>query len=284
MLQPFLYMPTLDAALEEDLGPGDTTTRSTVPVNLTGRAELWAYGDGVLCGRDLFDATFRRVSKTIETSWSFEEGDSFRAGDRLGCLYGRYAGLLMAEQTALNFLRHLCAISTATAEAVRELEGTGVRILDTRMTTPGLRYLEKHAVRVGGGINHRLHLGDGISLSRNHILAAGGLAKALEGVRRLAPATLRPEVEVTSEAEVEEALALGVEILFCREMDKETIARICKRVGDKAFVECRATKADRGHLRELAECGVQYISLAWINHAEPIDIRLKFCSEYKAPN
>ena len=201
-----LAAPLIDAALAEDVGPGDATTEATVPPDVVADGTIRAKEAGVLAGLPLVREVFARTAPDATCELDAEDGDRVAPGDTVVRLRGRARGLLTGERVALNFLQHLSGIATATAVAVARLEGTGTRILDTRKTVPGMRLLAKYAVRCGGGVNHRRGLYDMILIKENHVAAAGGVAAAIRAARAHRP-DLKVEIEVRDARELAEALA-----------------------------------------------------------------------------
>ncbi|MSQ41236.1 MAG: carboxylating nicotinate-nucleotide diphosphorylase, partial [Dehalococcoidia bacterium] len=212
----------IDRALEEDLGLGDVTTDILIPPELQGSGTIIAKAHGVLTGLPVALAVFRRVDPSIQGEALLEEGAPLEPGSRIADISGPLAGILKGERTALNLLQRLSGIATETSHYVAAVHGLPVRIIDTRKTTPGLRLLEKHAITVGGGYNHRKNLGDGILIKDNHIAALRrqgvGLAEVVRRARQRAPHTLRIEVEVTTVEEAREALAGGADIILLDNM------------------------------------------------------------------
>ncbi len=205
----------IDAALAEDVGPGDFTTLWTVSEDARAEARIVAKASGVVAGTEVAEAVFRRVDPALEVTIEAGDGSAVEHGDRVMTVRGSARSLLTAERTALNFLQRLSGVATVTRRYVQAVDGTGTRVIDTRKTTPGMRLLEKAAVVAGGGTNHRVGLHDMVMIKDNHIAAAGGIAAAVEAVRARNERALRVEVETTSLDEVRQALAAGVDrIMF----------------------------------------------------------------------
>lgn len=262
MLQTLIYVPLIKAALLEDIASGDLTTEAIIPVNQTGMAELYAYAEGVLCGIEIFEAVMREVSPSIEISWYVQDGAHVYPDQKIATIYGRYASILTAERVAINFLQHLSGIATMTAQAVQAVSDTNTRILDTRKTLPGLRHLQKYAVAVGGGINHRGSLGDGFIVKKNHIRLCGGIGKAISFLQAKRPPLVKFEVEVCNLADAEEAIQAGADLLLVRHMsiaDIESLLILVKAHPIK--VEVGLADFDLQVIRKLAESGADYISL-----------------------
>jgi nicotinate-nucleotide pyrophosphorylase (carboxylating) len=253
----------VELALREDLGAGDATSTCVFAADQLGAARIEARQDLVVCGLPVAD----RVFASVDTSLAFRplcaEGEAVRAGARLAEIHGPVLGILAGERTALNFLSRLCGIATATKRYVEAVAGTGAQILDTRKTVPGWRVLDKYAVAVGGGRNHRMGLHDGILLKDNHLAAAGGVAPAVKCVRAGAPEHLRVEVEVESESQAEEALAAGADLLL---LDNQSVAELRRLVA--AVLEASGG-IDLGNVRAVAETGVHRISIGALTHSAP---------------
>jgi nicotinate-nucleotide pyrophosphorylase (carboxylating) len=263
-------------ALREDIGMGDLTTMATVEPGTTARAELVAKEDFVLAGL----AVARQVFKTLDQSIAFEmlttDSRPVRRGEVIAWLKGDAALLLQGERVALNLLQRLSGIATQTARFVAEVRGTNARILDTRKTTPGLRLLEKYAVRMGGGRNHRFSLADGVLIKENHIAAAGSLTAAVHRAKDRVPHTLRVEVETRDLDEVAEALAAGAEIILLDNMDNETLRLAVQLVDGRAQTEASGG-VSLETVRAIAETGVDFISVGALTHSvRAVDISMLF--------
>ncbi|NOY44802.1 MAG: carboxylating nicotinate-nucleotide diphosphorylase [Deltaproteobacteria bacterium] len=266
----------LRAALEEDIGPGDVTTRAVVPPGTRVEARLLAKQDLVLAGLPGFVRAFELVGPGVTWTLRAADGDRVDSGTVVAVAHGDAQVLLTAERTALNLLQRLSGIATQASEWVRELDGTRARLVDTRKTTPGLRALEKYAVRVGGAANHRFGLFDGILIKDNHIRAAGGVAAAVTAARRNAPHTLKVEVEVTTLAELDQALAVGADAVLLDNMDLDTLRRAVERTAGKAVLEASGG-VTRDRLRAIAQTGVDLISAGALTHSAPAaDLSLLF--------
>jgi len=265
----------IENALAEDVGTGDITTASTVPEGTRIAGRFLAKGQGVLCGTEVVKAVFAYVDKSILLDFHFSDGDALKAGDVIADIHGDAANILTGERTALNLLQHMSGIATRTQETVALVRGYDVRILDTRKTTPGLRVLEKYAVRVGGGHNHRFSLADGILIKDNHIQAAGGIANAVDAARGRAPFTLKIEVETETMRQVREALDVQADIIMLDNMTVETMKEAVSLIGGRAVVEASGNMGQRD-IREVAAAGVDCISLGDLtNSVRPLDISLE---------
>lgn len=263
-------------ALEEDIGTGDITTLSTIPEKTAAHGRFLAKEDTVVCGMAVAEKVFCTVDPTVKFLSHASDGDHVRKGDVIAEVTGSARSLLVAERTALNFLQHLSGVATRTAECVEAVKGTGARIADTRKTTPGMRTLEKYAVRVGGGTNHRYNLADGVLIKDNHIAAAGGITEAVRSARRTIPHTLKIEVEVETVEQLNEALAAGAEIIMLDNMPNELMAECVKITSGRALLEASGNM-DRRNLREVAQTGVDLISIGALTHTvKAADISLKF--------
>ncbi|MFL5821201.1 MAG: carboxylating nicotinate-nucleotide diphosphorylase [Solirubrobacteraceae bacterium] len=263
---------TVARALAEDIGPGDVTTRATVPDAARAEATIEQKAPGVVYGLEIVELVFRHLDPEIQLEPRAPEGCWRDAGEVLAAR-GRAGALLGAERTALNFLGHLSGIATLTARCVRAVEGTGVGILDTRKTTPGLRLLEKAAVRAGGGTNHRAGLYDAILIKDNHVALAGGVGEAVRRARDAAP-ELEPEVECRSSADIDEALAAGAARILLDNMTPARLRTAVEQVGGRATLEASGGMTLET-LREYALTGVQFISVGALTHSAPaLDLSL----------
>lgn len=288
MRESILFQMTLetealiDRALSEDLSIGDPTTDILIPTDLQGSASFVAKEQGVLAGLDVGIAVFQRFDRSLIADVFIQDGERLQAGDLIATVNGSMNPLLKAERTALNFIRKMSGIATVTSEYVREVEGYDVRIVDTRKTTPGMRALEKYAVRVGGGYNHRQNLGDGILIKDNHIETSKRMGMTLGDVVRKANRekshTINVEVEVEDLAQVEEALEAGAKILLLDNMEPEDMAIAVRMAEGKAVTEASGNITMRT-VRAAATSGVDLISVGALTHsAKDLDISLDFTS------
>ena len=276
--------PPLDLikrALEEDGAEYDITTLSTVPEEHFAHASLIARQNGVIAGLSVAAATFQLLDERIVINLLVQDGDTVHSDQVLAHLEGPARSLLSAERVALNFLGHLSGIATVTARCVQAVEGTSTRVLDTRKTTPGLRSLEKDAVLLGGGKNHRFGLSDGVLIKDNHIKAAGGIVQAVTTARRSAQHLLKIEVECETLAEVSLALEAGADVLLLDNMDVETMQAAVKLVRHTAPGVLLEASGNIGtnpqRLAAVAATGVDFISLGALTHSAPnFDISLEF--------
>jgi nicotinate-nucleotide pyrophosphorylase (carboxylating) len=262
-------------ALEEDIGPGDVTSM-LIPESTRGTATVLARSGLVLAGTEVFVEVFRQVDAQVEVEFFHPEGRAVPADTTVGRVHGRARSLLSAERTGLNFLQRLCGIASLAKRASDAVAGTKARIVDTRKTTPGMRTLEKHAVKMGGALNHRIGLFDGILIKDNHVRAAGGVAQAIGLARKEAHHLLKIECEVTTLAEVEEALSAKAEIILLDNMDLETMRRAVEIVGGRAMLEASGG-VTLERLPAIAATGVDLISMGALTHSAPAaDIALEW--------
>lgn len=269
----------VDAWLAEDIGRGDVTTSSVVPSDVEGRARIEAREPCIVAGMNAASACFELVSDRFERVLEFkevvEDGGRVDAGDVIARIEGPLAPILTAERTALNLLARLCGVATMTRNYVEAVGGTGARIVDTRKTTPGLRSLQKHAVVVGGGSNHRFGLDDGILIKDNHLAAAGGVSEALKRARANAPHGLRIEVEVATLQELEAALEGGAEAILLDNMTPDTVAEVVRITAGRALLEVSGG-INLDTVRSYAMTGVDLISVGALTHSAPsIDLALE---------
>ena len=260
--------PLIRLALDEDIGVGDLTTESIVPPERTTRARIVAKANGVIAGLPVAERVLRAVDASARWRPRVRDGQRVRAGETVAEILGAARSLLTAERTLLNFLQRLSGVATTTARFVEAIAGLPTQILDTRKTLPGWRMLDKYAVRMGGGRNHRIGLFDGILIKENHIGMAGGIAEAVARVRRGAAPGLPIEVEVTTLDEVREALAAGADILLLDNMDLPTLREAVNLVAGRAKTEASGgVRLDT--VRAIAETGVDYISVGALTHSAP---------------
>jgi nicotinate-nucleotide pyrophosphorylase (carboxylating) len=278
-LDPAMLADVAQRALAEDAAFQDVTTLATVEPWQRGTGTVLAKAEGVLAGLPAMGAVFNTVDAQLIFTPLRLDGERVRPGDHIATVEGRFASILRAERSALNLLQHLSGVATATARAVAAVEGLPVRIVDTRKTTPGLRALEKYAVRAGGGHNHRFNLADGVLVKDNHLAALRarglGIADAVRLARQHAPHTLRIELEVTSLAELDEALAAGADVILLDNMPAAELAEAVRRCRGRALTE--ASGGIRSEtVRAVAETGVDLISLGALTHSAPaLDISLE---------
>lgn len=275
-----MLAPSVDrlirTALEEDIGPGDVTTAATIAPGTVTRAQLVAKEEFVLAGIGVARRVFELLDAQIAFEGLIEDGRTVKRGNVLAWLKGDAASLLQGERVALNLLQRLSGVATLTAAFVKATAGTGATIVDTRKTTPGLRTLEKYAVRVGGGGNHRMALYDGVLIKENHIAAAGGITTAVARARRHVPHTLKVEIEVRDLNEVGEALAAGADILLLDNMDLVQLRDAVKLVAGRAVTEASGG-VNLDTVQAIAETGVDLISVGALTHSyRSVDISMLF--------
>ena len=267
--------PLLLAALREDISNEDVSTNAVIREETPGEVELLAKQDGVIAGLEVFARVFTLLDERTEVTFLCKDGDAVRSGQLLGRVRGDIRVLLSGERVALNLLQRMSGIATCAREMAAALQGTNTRLLDTRKTTPGLRILEKYAVRVGGGYNHRFNLSDGILLKDNHIAAAGGVREAVRLAREYAPFLQKVEVEVETLEMVDEAVAAGADVIMLDNMPVEDMREAVRRIAGRAQTECSGN-VTREKLQALADIGVDYISSGALTHSAPIlDISMK---------
>jgi nicotinate-nucleotide pyrophosphorylase (carboxylating) len=255
------------AALDEDLSTaGDITTDAIIPADATATAAIVARQAGVVAGLDLAEAAFKALDPDIRFTRIVADGGGVAAGGKIATVSGKTRAILSAERTALNFLGRLSGIATLTASYVKTVEGTGARIACTRKTTPGLRALEKYAVRAGGGVNHRFGLYDAVLVKDNHIAAAGGIAGALARLKSRAGHSVRIEVEVDTLDQLAEALKFPIDAVLLDNMDAATLREAVKLVAGRVVTEASGG-VTLENVREIASTGVDVISAGALTHS-----------------
>ena len=268
----------IDAALTEDQAFNDPTTQTLIPDSVTGNGMLRAKADGVLAGGTVAEAVFRRIDPDLEVELLLNDGTPLEPGRDIASVVGSAAAILRAERTALNFMQRMSGIATATNRYVRAVEGTAARIVDTRKTAPGHRYLDKYSVRMGGGYNHRINLADGILIKDNHLAARGSLEEPLGAVVRHAISqashTIRVEVEVESLEQVREAVDAGAHIIMLDNMPVDMMREAVGIIAGRASIEASGG-ITLATVREVAETGVDLISIGGLTHStDALDISL----------
>jgi len=265
----------VEHALFEDLGPGDVTSEATISPESLSVAVMLAKQDLVLAGLDSARAVFLYLDPAIQFTPFAHDGDRISAGTEIAKLSGKTRALLAGERVALNLLQHLSGISTLTAKYVEQVKGLKAEVLDTRKTLPGLRQLEKYAVKIGGGRNHRFGLYDGVLIKDNHIKASGSITKAVENARKAAHHLLKIEVETSSLDEVREALLAQAEIIMLDNMPLGLMREAVALIAGKALVEASGN-VTLETVRAIAETGVDFISSGSLTHSAPAaDISMK---------
>ncbi|OCC03451.1 nicotinate-nucleotide diphosphorylase (carboxylating) [Labrys sp. WJW] len=276
-LSPLLYEPIIRAALVEDLGrAGDLTTDAIVPATLKATTVLAARQDGVVAGLDIAVTAFRLIDPAIAVSVERGDGAGVSPGSVIATLSGSARALLTGERTALNILSRLSGIASATASVVESVRDHKATIVCTRKTTPGLRALEKYAVRAGGGGNHRFGLDDAILIKDNHVAIAGGIRPALERAKAAAGHMVKIELEVDTLAQLEEALMVGVDAVLLDNMNPAQLREAVAMVGGRALTEASG-RVTAETAPAIAASGVDLISVGWLTHSAPIlDIGLDY--------
>jgi nicotinate-nucleotide pyrophosphorylase (carboxylating) len=266
-------------ALAEDLGHGDITSDLLIPAGLEGRAYLMVKAPGILAGIDIAEAIFRQVDSTLKFEVRVRDGARIKRGDVVAEVSGRVASILKAERTVLNFIQRLSGIATGTARYVAWAKGTAVKITDTRKTAPGLRILEKYAVRTGGGTNHRAHLGDAVLIKDNHLAALRalglGLGEIVAKAKQTAPVGMKVEVEVTSLDEARQAAAAGADVVMLDNIPPPEMCRIVGRMPRQVQIEASGG-ITLANIKEVAATGVNLISVGALTHSsKALDISLE---------
>lgn len=267
--------PLILSALREDITSEDVSTNSVMPVPKKGEVNLICKQDGVICGLQIFERVFTLLDENTEVELKAADGDRVKKRQLLAVVRGDIKVLLCGERTALNYLQRMSGIATYTSEVVKLLEGTGIKLLDTRKTTPNNRLFEKYAVKVGGGNNHRYNLTDGVLLKDNHIGAAGGVKEAINLAKEYAPFVRKIEVEVETLDMVKDAVEAGADIIMLDNMDHDTMAEAMRIIDGKAEVEVSGNMT-KENLAKLSGLSVNYVSSGALTHSAPImDISLK---------
>ena len=263
-------------ALEEDIGLGDITTEVTIAPETTSRAELVAKEDFMLAGIDVAGSVFKTLDSGVAFEQLLKDGQRVRRGEVIAWLKGRASVLLQGERVALNLLQRMSGIASLTAQYVEAVAGTGAIIVDTRKTVPGLRALDKYAVRMGGGRNHRIGLFDGVLIKENHATAAGGVGAAIERARQRLPHTLKIEIETRDLDEVQEALDAGADVIMLDNMSLDEMGRAVALISGRALIEASGG-VNLETVRDIAETGVNIISVGALTHSvKAADISLLF--------
>lgn len=267
--------PLILSALKEDITSEDVSTNSVMPEPKLGEADLICKEDGIICGLQVFARTFTLMDDSTEVQFFVKDGEEVRKGQVLARLTGDIRVLLCGERTALNYLQRMSGIATYTHGVAELLQGTGIKLLDTRKTTPNNRIFEKYAVRVGGGNNHRYNLTDGVLLKDNHIGAAGGVKEAIRLAKEYAPFVRKIEVEVENLDMVCEAVEAGADIIMLDNMDHDTMAEALSVIDGRAQVEVSGN-ITKENLEKLSGLAVDFVSSGALTHSAPImDISLK---------
>ncbi|MBM3694808.1 MAG: carboxylating nicotinate-nucleotide diphosphorylase [Actinobacteria bacterium] len=272
---PLLYEPLLETALREDLGrAGDVTTQAVVPVDAAAVARLVAREEGRVAGLEIVCRAFTLLDPRVQIEYRAGDGDDVAAATVLAVVSGPARPILSAERVALNLLGRLCGIATQTRRVVALVAGTGATIADTRKTTPGLRALEKYAVRVGGGRNHRFGLDDAVLIKDNHAAVAGSVGEAVRRAKAAVGHLVKVEVEVTSPAQVQEALDAGAEVILLDNMSPEQMREAVALAAGRAILEASGGITP-DNVAQVAATGVDVLSLGWLTHSVPaLDVAL----------
>jgi nicotinate-nucleotide pyrophosphorylase (carboxylating) len=256
----------IQAALEEDVGAGDVTTGAILTGEEVGSAQAVAKSALVVAGIGVFKEVFLFCDVNLKFTGIREDGQRAAPGDILAEISGKFSSILVAERVALNFFQRMCGIAGMTRQYAEEIKGTQAKILDTRKTAPGLRVLDRYAVRIGGGFNHRFGLYDGVLIKDNHIAAAGGISRAVAMVRDHIPHTLKVEVEVRNLPEVEEAIASAVDVIMLDNMSISEMREAVSLVRGRIPLEASGG-VNLSNVKQIAETGVDFISVGALTHS-----------------
>lgn len=267
--------PLIESALREDITNEDVSTNSVMPEAKKGEADLLCKQDGIVCGLQIFTRVFTLLDPDTEVELYVKDGEAVKNGQLMAKVRGDMRVILCGERTALNYLQRMSGVATMAREMSDSLEGTGIKLLDTRKTTPNNRIFEKYAVKTGGGNNHRLNLSDGVMLKDNHIGAAGGVAKAVKMAKEYAPFVRKIEVETENIDMVREAVEAGADIIMLDNMDHDQMKEAVELIAGRAEIEISGN-VTKEKIAQIADLGVDYISSGALTHSAPIlDISLK---------
>lgn len=267
--------PYLINALKEDINNEDVSTNAVMPNALQGQVDLICKEDGIICGLQVFERVFTLLDEKTKVELKVEDGQQVKQGQLLARVVGDIRILLSAERTALNYLQRMSGIASYTHEVVKLLEGTSIRLLDTRKTTPNMRIFEKYAVKVGGGSNHRYNLSDGVMLKDNHIGAAGSVSKAIQMAKAYAPFVRKIEIEVENLDMVKEALEAKADIIMLDNMSHEEMKEAIDLINHQAEIEISGN-VTKENIEKMKDLKVDYISSGALTHSAPIlDVSLK---------
>ena len=271
-----VYDDILKLALREDIGTGDITTESTIAADATITGDFISRVDGVVCGTFVAARCFELVDPTVSFTPIKKEGETVKAGESIATVSGNARSILTAERTALNMMQRMCAIATTSAYYKELVKDYPTTVVDTRKTTPGLRALEKYAVKTGGCGNHRFCLSDGVLIKDNHIKAAGGVTAAIAAAKANVPFVLKVEVECDTLEQVKESVEAGADIIMLDNMTPEQMRQAVQMIDGRALVEASGNMHKRD-IREVAACGVDIISVGGLTHSvAAMDISLEF--------
>jgi nicotinate-nucleotide pyrophosphorylase (carboxylating) len=269
----------ITAALKEDLPHGDITSESIIPEESRSEAIILAKEEGVLAGMDVAQRVFAKIDANVEFTKTKKDGQRFNAGERLAVIRGSSISILKGERTALNFLQRMSGIATTTWRFVQALQGTKTKILDTRKTTPGLRALEKYAVKMGGGKNHRRNLSEMVMIKDNHLKLVGSISQAVQRAKERIEPGIKVEVEATTLDEVKEAVRSGADMVMLDNMSVQSMREVVEWVKGKVPLEVSG-KVSLDRVREIAALGVDFISVGSLTHSyRSVDISIEFTGE-----
>lgn len=267
--------PLIESALREDITSEDVSTNSVMPTSTPGEVDLICKEDGIICGLQVFERVFTLLDEKTSVEFYVKDGDAVKVGQKMATVRGDIRVLLSGERTALNYLQRMSGVATYTNKAAALLEGTDIKLLDTRKTTPNNRIFEKYAVRIGNGNNHRYNLTDGVMLKDNHIGAAGGVAKAVKMAKEYAPFVRKVEVEVENLDMVREAVEAGADIIMLDNMDHDTMKEAISIIAGRAEIEVSGNMT-KENIDKIKDLGIDYVSSGALTHSSPIlDISLK---------
>jgi nicotinate-nucleotide pyrophosphorylase (carboxylating) len=261
-------------AIKEDVPQSDITTEFIISEDSICSADLIAKEDGVIAGLHVFERVFKILGQ-VNIEFFKQDGDIVNKGEYIAKLTGKTKHILTGERVALNYLQRMSGIATLTKTYVDRLEGSGVKILDTRKTTPNMRIFEKYAIKIGGGHNHRYNLSDGVLIKENHISAAGGIKAAVNVIRQNVSFVKKIEVEVETLSQINEALEVGVDIIMLDNMNTETMKKAVQMINKRALIEASGN-VTLDNILEVANCGVDYISVGALTHSyKVLDLSMK---------
>ena len=267
--------PWIISALKEDITSEDVSTNSVMPHPQAGEVDLICKEDGIICGLQVFERVFTLLDEKTTVEFLVQDGAEVHKGQLMAKVHGDIRTLLCGERTALNYLQRMSGIATYTHSVAELLKGTGIKLLDTRKTTPNNRIFEKYAVRIGGGNNHRYNLSDGVVLKDNHIGAAGGVKEAIAAAKEYAPFVRKIEVEVENLDMVKEAVEAGADIIMLDNMDTDALKEAIAYIDGRAEIEVSGN-VTKENIARLTGLGVDYVSSGALTHSAPIlDISLK---------
>lgn len=265
----------IQLALEEDINSEDVSTNAVMPKAKQGKVDLICKGNGTIAGLKVFERVFHLLDSNTTVEFDVRDGDFVKEGQHMATVKGDIRVLLSGERTALNYLQRMSGIATYTKSVVEMLEGTGIKLLDTRKTTPCMRIFEKYAVRIGGGKNHRYNLSDGVMLKDNHIDAAGGVKQAINAAKEYAPFVRKIEVETENLDMVREAVEAGADIIMLDNMSLEIMKKAVEIIDKRAEIECSGN-ITKENIKRIRDLNIDYISSGALTHSAPImDISLK---------